>query len=82
MACRSQKGGETSGAIRVSEVGSAFVTAFFTGIPGAVRTVEMHNVSNIGLFILRKRLTIVLSVEATSNSAKIMHFYSYECDRV
>lgn len=32
MACRSQKGGETSGTIRVSEVGSAFVTVSLIGI--------------------------------------------------
>ncbi|THW84503.1 hypothetical protein D6D18_07800 [Aureobasidium pullulans] len=32
MACRGQKGGETSGAIRVSEVGSAFMTVSLIGI--------------------------------------------------
>ncbi|THX15103.1 hypothetical protein D6D13_02393 [Aureobasidium pullulans] len=71
MACRSQKGGETSGTIRVSEVGSAFVTVSLIGIFALVAG-----------FILRKRLTIVLSVEATSHNAQIMHLYIYECDRV
>ena len=46
---------------------------------GVVWSVEMHNVFDISLVVLREALNITLSMEATSENAKIVQFYSAHC---
>jgi len=46
---------------------------------GIVWSVEMHNVFDISLVVLREALNITLSMEATSENAKIVQFYSAHC---
>jgi hypothetical protein len=42
----------------------------------------MHNVFDLGLLVHRDALTITLSVEVTSEDARIVLFYSYTRKKV
>lgn len=49
--------------------------------PGIFRLVKMHNIFGIGLVVRREALNIMLSVEATPDSAETVHLYSYRRDK-
>lgn len=51
-------------------------------MPRVIRAVEMHNLFEIVANVPREWLTVTLFVEATSNEARIVHFYSSTLDRV
>ncbi|TIA36781.1 hypothetical protein D6C78_05191 [Aureobasidium pullulans] len=51
-------------------------SSHLTATPRAVRTVEMHNVFNIGPAVRREFLAITLLVDGCTNFRNIVHFYS------